>query len=326
MPVRVDESRPNDLWLNQFLLDQTKIAEFLHRYHLAPPPSCCGTVCTLAPINNRREQRRNQFLFIWVCASPNPCNQTQSFLLESYLFRNRLQSRSCALSPIDIHIRLLYKFYIGRNARETAKELGIERHQTVVGWFRFFRQCIHHWMQHNFYPSFMFDGAYAIQWDETCVCKKQKHHRGNTRVINTSKWVVGGVQLETGLCVMKHVRNRSAASLEAVIVPHSPNGATQITDCWRGYSGLGAAGFVHYNVNHEFGFVDPLTGYDTNGIEGLWALLHNDLKRFRGVMQSDLQMYLDEFSFRRNMRKTADGLWIKMLLVIGYKQNAVPQP
>ena len=126
--------------------------------------------------------------------------------------------------------------------------------------------------------------------------------------------------------MIKHVRNREAEQLEAVITANSPQGPTHITDGWRGYLGLSALGFSHFNVNHEECFVDPLTGYHTQDIECLWALLRADFRRFRGLLQDKLQAYLDEFAFRRNMRMTDDGLWINMLLVIGDKQQHVQMP
>ena len=85
-----------------------KIAELLHRHHLAPTPSCssCGTICVLAQITNDRERRRHPLPVIWVCSSPYPCPQSRSFLCGSYLFRSRLRSRHSLLAPLDIHIRL----------------------------------------------------------------------------------------------------------------------------------------------------------------------------------------------------------------------------
>ena len=46
-----------------------------------------------------------------------------------------------------------------------------------------------------------------------------------------------------------------------------------ITDGWGVYSGLIAMGYSHWNLNHSVGFIDDLTGYHTNTIEGLWVMV-----------------------------------------------------
>ena len=93
-----------------------------------------------------------------------------------------------------------------------------------------------------------------------------------------------------------------------------------------GYFGLDTHGYIHWNVIHEDGFVDPLNGHHTNTIEGLWALMRGFFRIFRGIPEGKIQIHLDEFAFRRNMRYTNEGVWLKMLMVIGAMQNLVPKP
>ena len=312
------DPRPTDLWIEELVRDDLKLAQFLHRYRFAQPPQCphshCNAVCTLHRLINRRDQQRERLPVIWRCSAHN-CNGTRSFLFGSYLKGTHLS--------LQMHVRLLYKFYRKRNAKETSEELGIG-HKTVKKWFAFYRRCIHRFMQMDFYPNFRFSARSAIQWDEACFVKKQKHHRGNTNVHNREKWVLGGLQEMWG--ALKHVRNREAQSLEAFIVPLSPIGVTQVTDGWRGYLGLNNAGYIHFTVNHARCFVDPLTGLHTNSIEGFWALLRGFLRRFRGLTEENLKFYLDDFAFRRNMRLTNDGLFIRMMLVIGMQSRFVARP
>ena len=103
-------------------------------------------------------------------------------------------------------------------------------------------------------------------------------------------------------------------------------GSVIISDCWSGYAGLSRLGYLQYNVNHEEGFVHPLTGKHTNTIEGFWALVRGHFRKFRGIKEDKLQQYLDAFAFRRNMNLLGDGVWKKMLLVIGAKQHLIPTP
>ena len=105
------------------------------------------------------------------------------------------------------------------------------------------------------------------------------------------------------------------------MIDHSQLGAVHITDGWKAYFGLNAYGHFHWNLKHNVGFVDPITKWHTNTIEGLWSLIRGDFRRFRGIKPDKLQLFLDEFSFRRNVSLSNDGLWAKLLLAIAKKQN-----
>ena len=117
-----------------------------------------------------------------------------------------------------------------------------------------------------------------------------------------------------------------AATLQSFISEHSQIACVHVTDGWKAYLGLDALGFFHWNLNHSIGFVHELTGFHTNTVEGLWALVRDDLRKFRGIPKQYLQKFLDEFAFRRNMELTEKGLWIKFLLVVGTKQHAASRP
>lgn len=317
-------SDPNDIWINNILSDPMLIAEFLYRYNIVSAPQCpkpqCNAQCSPIRLTSNRDLARNRFPLKWGCSQPH-CNGQKSFFSESYLKR--------AHFPIHIHVRLLYKYYLGRNAVETAQELNVHA-DTVRVWFGYYRECISHWMQNDFYPNFQFDPRFATQVDEAHFVKKQKYNRGNVGgnfVGRASrKWVLGMTQTETGFIALKHLRNRSGNELIAFIQPMCAMGSVIISDCWGGYMGLNGLGFVHYNINHEVGFVHPFTGYHTNTIEGAWALVRSSFRRFRGIKEEKLQEHLDDFAFRRNVKRMNESVWIKMLLVIGLKQSVVPRP
>ena len=69
---------------------------------------------------------------------------------------------------------------------------------------------------------------------------------------------------------VKLITFRTRETLEAVIVRRVAPGTTIISDCWKSYSHLGAAGFQHLTVNHSVNFKDPETGAHTNSIESSW--------------------------------------------------------
>ena len=320
--ANVAERNPHDLWIHELIRDKVAVAEFLHRYRIVSAPQCpdsnCAAPCIPERIISERELSRNRLPFRWRCSNPY-CHQSLPFLHGSYLENTKL--------PLGKHILLIYKYYLGRNAKETSKELRIA-HSTAKMWFSYFRRCASHYMQNDFYPSFQFNIQYAIQWDEAAFAKKQKHHRGNVGAIGRRqpKWVLGGVQQETGFVALKYVQRRDAANLQAFISAVSPIGATIITDSWGGYLGLDLLGYLHWNVNHEEGFVNPLTGYHTNCIEGLWMLVRSNLRKYKGIKAEHLQTFLDEFAFRRNMNLHRRGLWVNLLLMIGVKQRVITRP
>jgi len=64
--------------------------------------------------------------------------------------------------------------------------------------------------------------------------------------------------------------NSSAATLIPLIIKWIKPGTTIYTDCWKAYSGLKDAGYIHLTVNHSENFKDPETGTHTNGIESTW--------------------------------------------------------
>ena len=306
---------PNDDWIYQLKEQPLRQAQFLVRYKLAKAPQCeqCLSHCALRSLQVEWLINRNKLPFRWYCSSLD-CNTSYAFLHGSYLNGRRLS--------IFKHIQLLYKFYLKRNAKAAAKELSVG-HDTVKEYFDFFRRCINHYMQNHFYPNFQFTNDFAIEWDEAALSAKQKHNRGRYR---EPVWVLGGVQRTTNYILLKQVNLRNQPTVHGIMCAHSEFGATHITDGWGGYFGLNNYGYSHWTVNHSEGFVDPYHGYHTNTIEGLWALIRGDLRGLRGIKADKLQLHLDVFAFRRNMSMSDDGLWSKLLLVIGSMQSFIDKP
>ena len=99
--------------------------------------------------------------------------------------------------------------------------------------------------------------------------------------------------------------------------------ATIHSDYWRVYLILGEYGYDHLAVNHSRTFVDPLTGANTQKIEGLWALVKQQFKAMKGIDPKYLQDYLDEFTFRRTFENSPITLFGEMLLTISRYWNQV---
>lgn len=305
--------QPHDKWVSSLCGNKHNISQFLFRYKICTNCKChvCNQPQSIQLLKNKRDLDKNTLPYRWVCGD---CGTDSNFLKSSYLFKSKL--------PLSDHIGLLYKFYLKRNAKEAAKELNIG-HTTAKLWFSFYRECIHDYMQKDFYPNFKFNARFATEWDEAKLCKKFKHHTGTYK---DGDWVVGGIQRETKYICLTRVEKRTAEILHSYITKHSESDSTHITDGWKGYLGLDKLGRYHYNNSHKDGFVHPLTGKHTNNIENVWSLVRGDLAKFRGVRGAKLQIFLDVFAFRRNMQLTDEGVWCKLLLVIAKKQHVTTRP
>ena len=106
----------------------------------------------------------------------------------------------------------------------------------------------------------------VVELDESKFGKR-KHHRGHQV---EGVWIFGGVErtAERRLFLVP-VESRDSTTLLNVIASHLLPGSIILTDMWRGYAGLAAAGFTHLVVNHSLHFTDPDTGVSTNTIEGI---------------------------------------------------------
>ncbi len=76
-----------------------------------------------------------------------------------------------------------------------------------------------------------------------------------------------------------------------------PN-AIVVSDCWLAYATLNSIGYRHFEVNHSYGFSDPLTGYNTNSIESCWKHTKKATISAGGCSDDDLQLKLDMYAFR----------------------------
>jgi len=95
----------------------------------------------------------------------------------------------------------------------------------------------------------------------------------------------------------------SARSLTSFVRSSVAPGAIVHTDGWQGYSGLRAAGFDHQSHKQRARFADR---------EWVLPRAHRALSNLKtwlqgthhGVSPKHLQVYLDEFVFRHNRRRT----------------------
>ncbi len=159
--------------------------------------------------------------------------------------------------------------------------------------------------------TFEMGGSGPVEVDETWIGGKARnmhaHRRAKTvQAPNKGKeMVLGLLDRETSRVSLKHVPDRSRATLQAEVRRHVRAGANVFSDEWAGYDGL-EQDYMHMFVNHAEKYVEGQI--HTNGIENFWALLKRSITgTYVSVEPFHLHRYLDEQAFRYNERKHVDG-------------------
>ena len=133
---------------------------------------------------------------------------------------------------------------------------------------------------------------------------KPKNHRG--RASSNEVWVFGlcDTSQSPALGVMCIVPNRTAQTLLPIIQRHVRSGSRVHSDQWKAYDRVQQLQSVsaHQTVNHSLNFVDPATGVHSQNIESYWSMVK---RKFKGVHESMLNSYLDEFMWTERHRRSA---------------------
>ena len=103
----------------------------------------------------------------------------------------------------------------------------------------------------------------------------------------------------------KVLRNVQAVSLHKEINENVEAGSEMFTDAWVGYKHIDR-NYVHNVIDHAEKYAEGRV--HVNGIENFWSLLKRGIKgTYVSVEPFHLFRYLDEQTFRFNMRKNSDG-------------------
>jgi len=196
-------------------------------------------------------------------------------------------------TPLTSWFYAIYLFSVSKNgvsAKELERHLGV----TYKTPHRMARQI----------RKLMADGGDIltgeVEVDETYI--------GGTRKMAqkfNNKSVVFGMVERNGVAKSIHVKSSGSRVLLPVIVKGVSPDASIHSDEWRAYKGLTKLGYSHTTVNHsKLEYVRGLA--HTNTIEGYWSQLKRSIDgTYHSVSPKYLQHYLDEFSFRYNLRDVA---------------------
>jgi transposase-like protein len=150
-----------------------------------------------------------------------------------------------------------------------------------------------------------------LESDETFIGGEAKNMHASKRAKrikrggSVGKAVVWGVVKRGGEVRANVVPDTKGYTLQEEVVSNVEAGSEVITDASHAYRGL-ATEYDHKIINHQVAYVEG--SVHTNTIENYWSLLKRAIKgTYICVNPDHLGRYVDEQSFRYNVRKLKDG-------------------
>ena len=234
---------------------------------------------------------------IWRCNN-SYCSHTLSIRVDSWTSQSTLTLKTIA--------HLVGCWCGGRNVQTTAEDCNVSKN-TVSEYFNQFRMVAEIAYRKDLSTNPLGSTGGIVEIDESHFFKA-KYYKGSA-LMRPPIWFFGAVDCKTNRVAMEHCTSRTSEILVPMIQSLCSPGATIWSDSWNAYNELKSLGFQHSMVNHSRNYTDPITGVNTNRIEGNWNALKLFL-RIRNVKNRDkLEGYVHEWCFRRNIGKTFQDCW-----------------
>ena len=206
----------------------------------------------------------------------------------------------------------------GISAVQLQRQLGIERHETV--W------VILHKLRRAMVNPERASLTGAVEVDECFVGGHEAGRRGGRLLKGSKMLVVVAVEVRgagSGRVRTQVIDGASADTLCGFVTATVAAGATVHTDAWQGYKRLARLGFDHQLRSQR---ASRVLGDDPSEIlprvHRVISLIKTWLQgTHRGVSEQHLQVYLDEFTFRFNRRRTPMAAFQTLL---GLQANQAP--
>ena len=150
-----------------------------------------------------------------------------------------------------------------------------------------------------------------VEVDETYVGGKDKNRHRSKRVSvsgGSGKVAVIGAIARKGMVVAKAIERTDAATLQTFVHDTVADDVSLVaTDDHSGYRGLKKQGIPHESVSHAQG--EYVRGkVHTANLDSFWSLFKRGIMgSFHHVSKEYLPLYLNEFSYRHNMRKNPNA-------------------
>jgi len=229
---------------------------------------------------------------VWECAS---CHRQTSVTAGTVLHKTH--------TPLHLWFWAAYLMSTptpGVSALQLQRQLGLSRYETAWTMLHKLRRAmVNPERQHL---------TEEVEVDECFVGGHEAGLRGG-RARGTKALVAVGVEIRgagSGRVRMAVIDDASAATLTAFVRENVAAGATVHTDAWKSYRSLSTLGYDHQPRNQS---AARRRGEDPDEILPRVHRAISNLKSWlqgthRGVSGEHLQVYLDEYTFRFNRRRT----------------------
>ena len=136
--------------------------------------------------------------------------------------------------------------------------------------------------------------------------RRANKRKGRGTYANDRPLIVGTIGRQSGQARLRVVLKTDKQTLSAHVHQFTQAEATVYTDEWQGYCGLNRC---HATVCHgkrqwaTDADGDGIREVHTNTIEGIWTMVRNVLRPFRGVHKKWLAGYIAICEFRINLKR-----------------------
>ena len=306
-------------FVSKVLQSELSCVQFLQSYGIVSSTmNCdCSTLMKLV----LRKQRSGNSTIVWRC-SKRACRKKKSVRSQcSFLAFKRADGRVRTSLTLRKLLELVYLWLYNRS---TCRQMRIQTGcslQSIADWLGLFREVCSHAIIAA--PKLKGTSDYPVQIDEAYFRGRRKYSRGrmldgdyqmpsncsrsnNYGDLVRGPWVLGIYQNSF------HVRfivisDRKSETLLPIIRDYVDEGSTIVTDEWSAYNGLSGLGYTHETVNHSENYVNPSTGYHTQGVERAWVDAKAWMKRARYPSEY-IQSHLNELSWRKMNQSKANEL------------------
>lgn len=142
----------------------------------------------------------------------------------------------------------------------------------------------------------------VVECDESVISRRGiiRNPTSSEDNIRDTIWILGAIDnTDQKNFYLTRIPNRTVENLSSALDGKVSVGSRFYTDGYPSYPRVAEnLGVQHFVVNHNHGFVSS-DGTHTNNIEGFWSYLKSEMRRQGGVMRSNIDKWLEEFSFRR---------------------------